>query len=194
MPSKLLSELPSASAPGASSSASAATIPPVAEDRPQQNQLLGGERRSLIRQLAGTLLDCSRTRISDSLFSRAESALTDVRRRRACRSSGHPRTSTRVGHTQRRRQPSTLVGVQGVRTLFESPNGRLDAHPARTQELVQFSGNDPKVAARVVFGQFAGSQPSPHGLAGNATEPSGLFDRVEDGRDGDPTVSDSSRV
>ena len=132
----------------------------MAEDRPQQNHLLGGQRRRQIRQLAGTLLDrLPHTDFPTARSAAAESALTDIRRRRACRSFGHPRTSTPVGDAQRRRQPSTLVGVQGVRSLFEAPKGRLDAHPARTQELVQLSSMDAEATPGVVLGELAGFQP-----------------------------------
>ena len=71
----------------------------------------------------------------------------------------------RVGHAQGHRQPSTLLAVQGVRSFFESPNGRLDADPARTQELVEFSSKYAEAASCVVFGEFAGFKPSADGLA-----------------------------
>ena len=81
--------------------------------------------------------------------------------------------------TQGRSQPSTLVGVQGVRSLFESPKGRLDADPASTQELVQLSSKDAEATPGVVLGEFAGLEPPADGLARYKRDPGGICNRVE---------------
>ena len=96
--------------------------------------------------------------------------------------AGHLRTPATTGEsdsTQGRRQPSTLVGVQGEGSLFESPNGRLDADPARTQELVQLNSKDPEASSCVVLGEFAGPQPSADRLGRYKRDPGGVCNRVE---------------